>query len=77
MSQEELDAVLLDTLRDEVMPMAPIDAIIEKRKARAAKKEEAAEDKDKGLVGMLHYPTRHMGKGQAQQGETTEGGDEQ
>jgi len=77
MSQEELEGVLVETLRNEVMPYAPVDAIIEKRRARQEAKAEGSQVKQH-LVGMLQYPTRLTRKDDpAQRDEATEGGDEQ
>ena len=76
MSEDELKGVLVETLRDEVMPYAPIDAIIEKRKRRAAKSDGTRATQR--LVGMLQYPTRLTERGGAdQQDEAAKGGDEQ
>ncbi len=42
-SPEELQVVMNDALRDELLPYAPIDTIIERRKARQEKREERQE----------------------------------
>lgn len=53
LSEEELTTVLHDTLRDEFMPYAPIDMIIEKRRAKAAKKEAKKEHKEKPVKRLM------------------------
>ncbi len=76
MGKEELEEVLVETLRDEVMPYAPIDAIIARRRARHAAKPGAHAKQQ--AVGMLQYPRRLTGTGgTAQPDDTWEGGDEQ
>lgn len=44
LSSEELDEALTNTLRDELMPYAPIDAIIERRNRR----------REKSIIGKVH-----------------------
>lgn len=50
MTEDELEGVLVDTLRDEVMPLAPIDALVERKRRRTAAREERAK---RSLVGRI------------------------
>lgn len=74
MSEDELKDVLVETLRNEVMPYAPVDALIERRRARH---ESRGAHFTERAVGMLHYSTRLTGKDDPdREDETLEGGDE-
>ncbi len=76
LSPEELDEALTKTLRDELMPYASIDAIIERRRARQSK----------GIVGRVHQrvseriekaeAAKSEGSGQ-KEANASEGGDAQ
>lgn len=81
LSEEELTGVLVDTLRDEVMPYAPVDAIIERR----------AQRQETGVLGRIRDRIDAAGanvrdavaargaepEAAAQEADAPEGGDEQ
>lgn len=78
--EEVLVEVLVETLRNEVMPYAPVDALIEKRKRRArhAASSDATDTHPmQRLSGMLQYPRRLTGGDDyAARGSHAKGGDE-